>query len=78
MMKVSENQKDSKMEKDMMESNQKVGNLTIRIDKDLLEDFKQLCEKNGYDMSKRLRIYIQKEIELNKKVQNLISIIENS
>ena len=62
----------------MMESNQKVGNLTIRIDKDLLEDFKQLCEKNGYDMSKRLRIYIQKEIELNKKVQNLISIIENS
>jgi antitoxin component of RelBE/YafQ-DinJ toxin-antitoxin module len=66
------------MEKDMMESNQKVGNLTIRIDKDLLEDFKQLCEKNGYDMSKRLRIYIQKEIELNKKGQNLISIIENS
>jgi antitoxin component of RelBE/YafQ-DinJ toxin-antitoxin module len=62
----------------MMESNQKVGNLTIRIDKDLLEDFKQLCEKNGYDMSKRLRIYIQKEIELNKKGQNLISIIENS
>jgi antitoxin component of RelBE/YafQ-DinJ toxin-antitoxin module len=64
------------MEKDMMESNQKVGNLTIRIDKDLLEDFKQICEKNGYDMSKRLRIYIQKEIEVEKKGKNLPQVIE--
>ena len=60
----------------MMESNQKVGNLTIRIDKDLLEDFKQICEKNGYDMSKRLRIYIQKEIEVEKKGKNLPQVIE--
>jgi antitoxin component of RelBE/YafQ-DinJ toxin-antitoxin module len=64
------------MEKDMMENNQKVGNLTIRIDKDLLEDFKQICEKNGYDMSKRLRIYIQKEIEVEKKGKNLPQVIE--
>jgi len=64
------------MEKDMMEGNQKVGNLTIRIDKDLLEDFKQICEKNGYDMSKRLRIYIQKEIEVEKKGKNLPQVIE--
>ena len=60
----------------MMENNQKVGNLTIRIDKDLLEDFKQICEKNGYDMSKRLRIYIQKEIEVEKKGKNLPQVIE--
>jgi antitoxin component of RelBE/YafQ-DinJ toxin-antitoxin module len=59
-----------------MENNQKVGNLTIRIDKDLLEDFKQICEKNGYDMSKRLRIYIQKEIEVEKKGKNLPQVIE--
>lgn len=60
----------------MMENNQKTGNLTIRIDKELLDQWKILCEKNGYDMSKRLRIYIQKEIELDKKSKNLIDIIE--
>ena len=64
------------MERDTMENNQKTGNLTIRIEKELLENWKQVCEKNGYDMSKRLRIYIQKEIELDKKSKNLIEIIE--
>lgn len=59
-----------------MENNQKTGNLTIRIEKELLDSWKQVCEKNGYDMSKRLRIYIQKEIELDKKSKNLIDIIE--
>ena len=62
----------------MMENNQKTGNLTIRIDKEILENWKQVCEKNGYDMSKRLRIYIQKEIELDKKSKNLIDIIEKN
>ena len=66
------------MENDTMENNQKTGNLTIRIDKEILENWKQVCEKNGYDMSKRLRIYIQKEIELDKKSKNLIDIIERN
>lgn len=66
------------MENDTMENNQKTGNLTIRIDKEILENWKQVCEKNGYDMSKRLRIYIQKEIELDKKSKNLIDIIEKN
>ena len=60
------------MEKDMMENNQKIGNLTIRIDKDLLDEFKNLCDQNGYDMSKRIRLYIQKEIDLNKIGSNII------
>lgn len=64
------------MERDTMENNQKTGNLTIRIEKELLDSWKQVCEKNGYDMSKRLRIYIQKEIELDKKSKNLIDVIE--
>lgn len=66
------------MERDTMESNQKTGNLTIRIEKDILEQWKSICDKNGYDMSKRLRIYIQKEIELDAKGLNLINIIEDS
>jgi hypothetical protein len=59
-----------------MENNQKIGNLTIRIEKSLLDDWKSLCDQNGYDMSKRLRLYIQKEIELSKQGKNLISSLE--
>ena len=67
-----ENQKDSKMEKDMMEDSRKVGNITIRIDKKLLDDYKSLCERNGYDISKRLRLWIQKEIDFEKRGENII------
>ena len=69
---VLENQKDLKMEKDMMEDNRKVGNVTIRIDKKLLDDYKSLCEKNGFDISKRLRLFIQKEIEFEERGENII------
>jgi antitoxin component of RelBE/YafQ-DinJ toxin-antitoxin module len=60
------------MGKDMMVDNRKVGNLTIRLDKKLLDDYKSLCEKNGFDMSKRLRLWIQKEIEFEKRGENII------
>ena len=60
------------MEKDMMEDNRKVGNITIRIDKKLLDDYKSLCEKNGFDISKRLRLFIQKEIEFEERGENII------
>jgi antitoxin component of RelBE/YafQ-DinJ toxin-antitoxin module len=56
----------------MMVDNRKVGNLTIRLDKKLLDDYKSLCEKNGFDMSKRLRLWIQKEIEFEKRGENII------
>jgi hypothetical protein len=69
---VLENQKDLIMGKDMMVDNRKVGNLTIRLDKKLLDDYKSLCEKNGFDMSKRLRLWIQKEIEFEKRGENII------
>jgi hypothetical protein len=55
-----------------MVDNRKVGNLTIRLDKKLLDDYKSLCEKNGFDMSKRLRLWIQKEIEFEKRGENII------
>lgn len=60
----------------MMADNLKVGNLTIRLDKKMLDEYKSLCEKNGFDMSKRLRIFIQKEIEFDSKGLNIIRIIE--
>lgn len=56
----------------MMEDNRKVGNITIRIDKKLLDDYKSLCERNGYDISKRLRLWIQKEIDFEKRGENII------
>ena len=59
----------------MMVDNRKVGNLTIRLDKKLLDDYKSLCEKNGFDMSKRLRLWIQKEIEFDKSGENPLSLL---
>ena len=56
----------------MMVDNRKVGNLTIRLDKKLLDDYKSLCEKNGFDMSKRLRLWIQKELDFEKRGENII------
>jgi antitoxin component of RelBE/YafQ-DinJ toxin-antitoxin module len=56
----------------MMEDNRKVGNITIRIDRKLLDDYKSLCDRNGFDMSKRLRLWIQKEIEFEERGENII------
>lgn len=56
----------------------KKSKIEFKLDEQLYIDYKNLCEKNGYDMSKRLRIYIQKEIELDKKSKNLIDIIERN
>jgi antitoxin component of RelBE/YafQ-DinJ toxin-antitoxin module len=59
----------------MINKNKKV---EFKIEEQLLKEWKSICDKNGYDMSKRLRIYIQKEIELDSKGLNLINIIEDS
>lgn len=56
----------------MTGSNRKVGNITIRIDKKILDDYKSLCNRNGFDVSKRLRLWIQKEIEFELKGENII------
>jgi hypothetical protein len=75
MMLVLGNQKDLKMEKDMMEDNLKKGSLTIRLDSKLLSKYKSHCELNGYDMSKRLRIFIESEIPIRYDTINIIDII---
>jgi antitoxin component of RelBE/YafQ-DinJ toxin-antitoxin module len=51
----------------------KDGSITIRLDSNLLSQYKSLCEKNGYDMSKRLRLFIEAEIRFDEKGENIIS-----
>jgi antitoxin component of RelBE/YafQ-DinJ toxin-antitoxin module len=53
----------------------KTAKIEFKLEEDLLNQFKQVCEDNGYDMSKRLRLYIQKELELSKVGKNLISVL---
>ena len=50
-------------------SDKKLGNLSIRLDRDILNDYKLLCEHNGYDMSKRLRLFIEHEIDNEKNTK---------
>ena len=57
-------------------SEKKIGNLSIRLDKDLLNDYKELCEKNGYDMSKRLRLFIESEVYYSEIGENIIDKIK--
>jgi len=56
-----------------MVGNQKTANMTIRLDKSLLSDYKSLCERQGFDMSKRIRIFLEKEIEFDKRGENILN-----
>lgn len=65
----------------MMGNNQKVekksSNITIRLDNVLFDEYKSLCQKNGYDISKRLRLFIEQEIEFEKRGLNLFNKLGN-
>lgn len=39
----------------------------IRLEEEIHNKYKELCKKNGYNMSQRIRNFILKEIETNKK-----------
>ncbi len=41
--------------------------LQIRIDADLKAKYILYCEENGFSISKRLRLFIKKELENEKK-----------
>lgn len=47
-------------------------NIIIRVPEEMLNQYKSLCEENGYSMSKRIRSYIIGEIKRmeNGKVDN--------
>jgi antitoxin component of RelBE/YafQ-DinJ toxin-antitoxin module len=55
----------------------KIGNLSIRLDKNLLNKYKELCERNGLDMSKRLRLFIESEIRHDEKGENIINKLQS-
>jgi predicted DNA-binding protein len=46
-------------------------NMIIRMPEELLSEYKELCEEQGYSMSKRVRKYILNEIKeiKNEKVK---------
>jgi len=46
----------------MTKQTKKTKLLTIRIDEQLLTSYKNYCDKYGYNISKRIRLYILSEI----------------
>ena len=53
----------------------KTSKIEFKLEEELLKDYKSLCEKHGYDVSKRLRLFISKEIEFDKKGQNIMNLL---
>jgi predicted DNA binding CopG/RHH family protein len=45
--------------------------INIRVDENLLTQYKEYCIKNGYDISKRIRLYIA--ADLDKKLEGVIN-----
>ena len=45
--------------------------IEFKLDESLFDDYKKLCDKNGFDMSKRLRLFIESEINHDKSGENL-------
>ena len=66
----------------MTASSQKETKCIFRIEEDLLKNYKSICEKNGYDMSKRLRLFIEDEVKThsnNKLIEDeLVNYIQSN
>lgn len=43
-------------------------NLNVKLDKELLDKYMEFCKKNGYAASKRIRNFLEKELDSDKKV----------
>ena len=50
----------------------KTAKIEFTLEEELFKEYKSLCERNGYDISKRLRLWIQKEIDFEKRGENII------
>mgnify|MGYP005848620069 CR=1 FL=1 len=44
-------------------------NITLRVDKKLHNDYKKHCELKGYSMSRKFEIFMEKEMENEKNIQ---------
>ena len=47
--------------------------ITFRITDKLSSDYKAMCNKNGYSLSKRLRAFMEADIKLSKQNKNLLN-----
>jgi antitoxin component of RelBE/YafQ-DinJ toxin-antitoxin module len=45
--------------------------INIRVDENLLNQYKEYCIKNGYDISKRIRLYIK--ADLDKRLEGIVN-----
>jgi ribosomal protein L37E len=44
--------------------------INIRVNESLFTQYKEYCAKNGYDISKRIRLYIR--ADLDKKLEGMV------
>ena len=47
--------------------------LTIRIDTNFINNYKELCEKNGFTQSKRVRALLELDFKMLNKKQNILN-----
>lgn len=50
--------------------------IEFKLEEELFNSYKDLCEKNGYDMSKRLRLFIESEVYHDEIGENIIDKIK--
>lgn len=54
----------------------KPSKIEFKLDEELFTNYKIFCEKNGYDFSKRLRLFIQYELLYDSDNKNVIKELE--
>jgi len=47
--------------------------IEFKLEEEMFNSYKELCERNGLDMSKRLRLFIESEIKHDEKGENIIN-----
>lgn len=45
--------------------------IEFKLEEEIFKKYKLICEKNGFDMSKRLRLFIESEIKRDESGENL-------
>jgi antitoxin component of RelBE/YafQ-DinJ toxin-antitoxin module len=50
----------------------KTAKIEFKLEEELFQNYKSLCDRQGFDMSKRIRLFLEKEIEFDKRGENII------
>ncbi len=48
----------------------KIIKMSFRVDEQLRSDYKVFCETNGYSLSRRLRLFMEKDMEYKIIINN--------